>query len=110
MADKHFEYEFFGPYGPGVLMLALPWVVLGLVYSCNSSGCLQLFPQWQFPGLPKDQKLYTHEAMLAVAGFFALIVALHILVPGTKGKGVMLPDGTRLGYKLNGECIGVAGV
>lgn len=111
--EQHFEYEFFGPYGPAVLVFALPCVVLGLVYACNSEGCLQLsqvlqtpLSQWSLsllPGFPSDQPLYSHEAMAAVVGWFALVLLLHVLLPGDTAQGVLLPSGRRLTYKLNGE-------
>lgn len=96
------EYEFFGPYVPGVITVALPLVVLGLSYACNAEGCLQLIPRLSVPGFPSDQALYTHEAMLAVAGWFGLVLLLHLLLPGQLAQGVLLPNKQRLQYKLNG--------
>jgi hypothetical protein len=99
----HYEYEFFGPYGPALLVLALPCVVLGLVYACNSEGCLQLSQLSAIPGFPSDQPVYSHEAMAAVVAWFALVLVLHVLLPGDQAQGVLLPTGRRLTYKLNGE-------
>jgi hypothetical protein len=101
--SEHFEYEFFGPYGPALLVLALPCVVLGLVYACNSEGCLQLSRLSAIPGFPSDQPVYSHEAMAAVVAWFALVLLLHVLLPGDQAQGVLLPTGRRLAYKLNGE-------
>lgn len=101
--SEHFEYEFFGPYGPALLVLALPCVVLGLVYACNSEGCLQLSQLSAIPGFPSDQPVYSHEAMAAVVAWFALVLLLHVLLPGDQAQGVLLPTGRRLTYKLNGE-------
>ncbi|KAF8070897.1 5-methyltetrahydropteroyltriglutamate--homocysteine methyltransferase [Scenedesmus sp. PABB004] len=97
----HEEWEFFGPYGPGAIMLALPAVVLGLSWACNADGCLSLWPRLSVPGWPPGTQLYTHEAMVAVLGWFALILALHLLLPGQTARGVELPDKRRLTYKLN---------
>lgn len=100
--QQHAEFEFFGPHGPALLVVALPLVVVGLTYSCNERGCLELFPSLWVPGFDPDQPLYTHEAMLAVVGWFGLVLMLHLLLPGQKVQGVVLPDGSRLTYKLNG--------
>ena len=99
-----FEYEFFGPYGPIAIMLALPGVVLGLVYACNAHSCLSLWPlPVSLPaGFPPNTPLYTHEAMVAVLAWFAFILALHLLLPGERARGAPLADGRRLEYKLNG--------
>lgn len=96
-----FHWEFFGPYGPALLVLALPAVVLALPWACNAGGCLRLWPELYVPGFPPGQPLYTHEAMAAVVGWFALVLGLHLLLPGTAATGVLLPNGRRLTYKLN---------
>lgn len=87
-----------------MLVLALPCVVLGLVYACNSEGCFQLSQLTpELPGFPADQPLYSHTAMAAVVGWFLLVLLLHVLLPGEQAQGVLLPSGRRLSYKLNGE-------
>jgi hypothetical protein len=100
---EHFEYEFFGPHGPAVIVAVLPLVVLALPYACNAQGCLKLWPSFAVPGFPPGQDLYTHQAMLAVLGWFAFTLLLHLLLPGQHVLGVLLPNRTRLTYKLNGE-------
>lgn len=102
-SHEDFHYEFMGPYGPAVITVALPFVVLGLSYACNAEGCLQLFPQLSMPGFASNTQLYTHEAMLAVVGWFALVLALHLLLPGQTAQGVELPNKRRLTYTLNGR-------
>jgi hypothetical protein len=96
------HYEFFGPHGTALLLVAMPLVVLSLPYACNSSGCMTLIPQLWVPGFPPGTRLYTHEAMAAVACWFGLVLLLHLLLPGERAQGVLLPDGSRLTYKLNG--------
>jgi protein-S-isoprenylcysteine O-methyltransferase Ste14 len=106
--------QFFGPHGPLLLVPALPAVVLGLVYACNAEGCLSLAPlflnrgDWRaalasLPGWPRSTPLYSHEALLAAAGWFLLVLLLHVLLPGKEALGAPLPDGSgrRLKYKLN---------
>jgi hypothetical protein len=99
---KQHEYEFFGPYVPGLIAFVLPVVVLGLSYACNAQGCMQLLPWAPLPGFPSNQPIYTHEAMLAVMGWFGLVLLLHLLLPGQLARGVPLPNKQRLTYKLNG--------
>jgi len=96
------SYEFFGPHGTALLVLSMPLVVLSLPFACNERGCMQLFPRFWIPGFEPGKPLYTHQAMAAVTGWFALVLALHLLLPGQHAKGVVLPDGSRLSYKLNG--------
>jgi hypothetical protein len=98
-----FHYEFFGPYGPALIVVALPVVVAGLVFACNPVGCLRLWPSLEVPGFPPGTHLYEHEAMLAVLGWFLLILLLHKLLPGQTLQGVKLPSSGRLSYKLNGK-------
>lgn len=102
--SKHeHEYEFFGPHGPALLVLTLPSVVYSLYFYCNSEGCLQLYPEFKVPGFPKDAQLFTTEAMLVFLGWFFGLVALHLVLPGKRAQGVVLPNGKRLTYKFNGE-------
>jgi hypothetical protein len=98
------QYEFFGPHGPALLVLALPIVVYGLFFGCNrSAGCLQLFPTLSLPGWPQGAQLYSNEATLVFLGWFFGLLALHLLVDGKRVAGVVLPNGARLTYKLNGK-------
>jgi hypothetical protein len=99
-AQQH--YEFFGPHGTALLLVAMPLVVLSLPFACNVSGCMTLLPKFWVPGFPPGTRLYTHEGLAAVAGWFALVLLLHALLPGERAAGVALPDGSRLTYKLNG--------
>ncbi|GBF96191.1 delta(14)-sterol reductase [Raphidocelis subcapitata] len=95
------HFEFFGPHGTAALLVALPLTVLALPWACNERGCLKLLPKPWVPGFAPGQPLYTHAALAAAAGWFALVLALHVLLPGARARGVALPDGSRLTYKLN---------
>jgi Delta14-sterol reductase len=56
------------------------------------------------PGFPRHgSPIYTHEAMAAALGWFCLVLALHLVLPGKYALGAPLPDGSgrRLRYKLN---------
>ena len=96
-------FEFGGPVGAAVLTLALPLVPFFLLRACSATGCVRL------PGL--DPLPPAASAPLAsasgVAAFTSWVVAccvLHMLLPGKRVQGTLLPDGTRLTYKLNGAC------
>eukprot|EP00199_Chlamydomonas_sp_CCMP681_P000824 CAMPEP_0119109460 /NCGR_PEP_ID=MMETSP1180-20130426/17922_1 /TAXON_ID=3052 ORGANISM="Chlamydomonas cf sp, Strain CCMP681" /NCGR_SAMPLE_ID=MMETSP1180 /ASSEMBLY_ACC=CAM_ASM_000741 /LENGTH=456 /DNA_ID=CAMNT_0007095217 /DNA_START=166 /DNA_END=1536 /DNA_ORIENTATION=+ len=100
--DSHqHEYEFFGPHGPALLILVLPTVVYGLYATCNAGGCLQLYPSLVLPGFPAGAPLISWQAVAVVASWFLGLVLLHLVLPGQRVQGVLLPNGQRLTYKLN---------
>ena len=104
---KRPEFEFFGPYlGPLGILLGLPAVCYALVYACNASGCMHLAPRFSIPGFPPGQRLFTWQALVAYCAWFAFQAALHLLLPGKRREGVVLPNGSRLRYKLNGGWVG----
>jgi hypothetical protein len=83
-------------------MVGLPGVCYALVYACNASGCMHLAPRLTVPGFPPGQRLFTWQALAVFLGWFGAQVLLHLLLPGQRRQGVVLPDGSRLTYKLNG--------
>ncbi|GAX81135.1 hypothetical protein CEUSTIGMA_g8569.t1 [Chlamydomonas eustigma] len=100
----HESYEFFGPHVPGILVFVLPAVLYGLVYGCNSSGCLKINLDsitWPSGSLPPGMALFSLEALGVYCGWFFALMLLHLILPGSKAQGVVLPDGSRLQYKLN---------
>ncbi|KXZ54584.1 hypothetical protein GPECTOR_4g649 [Gonium pectorale] len=99
--EKQHHYEFFGPHGPAILVFVLPLVCYGLIIGCNKDSCLQLWPDFRLPELPSSLRLYTHEATLAYLAWFFGLALLHLLLPGQRVEGVLLPNGKRLTYKLN---------
>ncbi|KAK9807643.1 hypothetical protein WJX72_005150 [[Myrmecia] bisecta] len=101
MSEAH-PYEFCGPHlGPLAIVFGLPLVCYALVFACNAQGCLKL-SDLQLPELPAKWQLFSSEALLAYLGWFALVAALHLILPGKRQEGVVLPTGARLTYKLNG--------
>jgi len=102
MGEAGLEYEFFGPYVPGALVVILPSVLYALYLGCNASGCLQLWPNFRLPTLPEHLKLCSWEALGMVVAWLLLVAGLHLLLPGKHAQGVQLPNGGRLVYKLNG--------
>ena len=97
------EFEFFGPHGPLGIILGLPVVCYALVYACNAQGCMHVVPEFSVPGFAPGQAFFSTQALAAYLAWFGLLVVLHLLLPGQRAEGTVLPDGRRLPYKLNGE-------
>jgi delta14-sterol reductase len=102
------DFEFGGPHGPAFIILALPAVVYGLVYACNAGGLLSLYPALSIPGFPAGQEFLTAPGLLGFFGWMALVLLLHLLLPAQKAEGVVLPNGKRLKYRLNGAAAALA--
>jgi hypothetical protein len=104
-----FEYEFNGPYlGPLGVMLGLPVCCYALVALCNAHSCVSVGGlrdgSWSTKQLALQQPLATVDGLTAVLAWCAALVLLHLVLPGRRKQGSVLPDGTRLTYKLNGPC------
>lgn len=99
------HFEFFGPHVPGLLLLVLPAVLYALVYGCNASGCLQIYPSLSIPGFAPGTLMWSSTAMAVVSGWMLLVLVLHVILPGLRAEGVLLPNGKRLSYKLNGRWV-----
>ena len=78
---KTTHYEFMGPPGALAIILGLPAGCYGLVFFCNEDACLVFL------------------------GWMAFCVAAHAALPGVIKQGTVLPDGSRLTYKLNGLAV-----
>jgi hypothetical protein len=98
------EFEFGGPLGAAAVMMSLPLVIIGLYVGCGSSGCasgpasaVQVFRNAQLP------QLWDWTAAAVVFGWTALHFALYVLLPGPRVEGVVLRDGSRLKYPINGH-------
>lgn len=87
--------------GPIGIMTALPMVCYGLIYACNSRGCLEI-SSLSLPGFPAHSQLISIEALLAILGWVAFQTILHVALPGQHVQGALLPSRERLTYKLNG--------
>jgi hypothetical protein len=97
------DFEFGGPHGPAFIMLSLPAVVYGLVYACNAGGLLSLYPALSIPGFPAGQEIATLSGLVGLFGWMALVLLLHLGLPAQRAEGVVLPNGKRLTYRLNGK-------
>lgn len=128
---KEIKYEFFGPYGPILIITSLPFVILGLYALCTDSYCLQnpftfpwglflekwfsnpnavdsssnlssLISQYQIP------KLFSFNAFLFFAGWFFFNVFLERILPGENVLGTVIHDKKKdkkfqLNYVLSGH-------
>lgn len=100
------KFEFWGPvWGPAAIMLALPVVNHGLVYSCSRKGCVSLSSLPNLSDTWRQSDFVNGGAVAAIACWIALQVLLHILLPGIKVQGAELPRGGHLTYKLTGSAL-----
>lgn len=106
------SFEFCGPVaGPLAMLFGLPAVCYALLATCNASGCVStlrdLLCPSRWPGLPAAGGLVSGAGFVAVFAWFFAQAAIHVALPGTRRKGVVLASGKRLEYKLTGENVGV---
>jgi hypothetical protein len=68
---------------------------------------MQLWPELRLASLPANlswSTFYSHKAMLVFVAWFFGLSLMHVVLPGRRAEGVVLPNGKRLTYKLNGAC------
>ncbi|XP_069036304.1 delta(14)-sterol reductase TM7SF2 [Lepisosteus oculatus] len=104
MSDKHgvprtTEMEFGGTLGALCLPALLPLSVLYLLSACDTPGARLL--QWP-PPLPGPAQLWHPHALAVALGWLALQGALYLLPLGKVVEGMVLRDGSRLRYPING--------
>ncbi|KAI8909067.1 ergosterol biosynthesis ERG4/ERG24 [Gorgonomyces haynaldii] len=97
-------YEFMGPHGTILAILGLPVVVIALYVLCDDTGCP---PSWWMDLASYQQRilsrfLWSWEAAGVYTGWILFHFALAIVLPGKWAKGVVLPTGEQLNYKING--------
>eukprot|EP00747_Dinoflagellata_sp_TGD_P222326 gnl/TRDRNA2_/TRDRNA2_94041_c0_seq1.p1 gnl/TRDRNA2_/TRDRNA2_94041_c0~~gnl/TRDRNA2_/TRDRNA2_94041_c0_seq1.p1 ORF type:complete len:467 (-),score=66.84 gnl/TRDRNA2_/TRDRNA2_94041_c0_seq1:53-1453(-) len=103
-AAHHPHYEFNGPPGAVGIMLGLPFGVYALFFVCGGNYCLSWDWPPKMPPLPESiAALWSSEAALIFLAWFGFQVVLERLLPCKIGEGVVLKDGTRLKYRLNGH-------
>lgn len=103
MTEKHkvprtTELEFGGTLGALCLPVLLPLTVLYLLLSCRTPDASLLPP----PPLPPPAQLWLPETLLLLLGWGALQGGLYLLPIGKVAEGMVLRDGTRLKYPING--------
>ena len=102
------EFEFGGPLGACATMVALPCVIAGLYAACGARGCVAV---GDAPGFlaaleaalgTTTEPLLSAWALQVVGGWILLQAALERLLPAEVVEGVVLSDGSRLRYRMNG--------
>ncbi|XP_068457066.1 delta(14)-sterol reductase TM7SF2 [Clinocottus analis] len=93
------EREFGGALGALCIPVSLPLTVLFLMAASRSpeAGVLQ----WP-PALPSRDQLWDPAAPVLLLGWIALHALLYLMPLGKVSEGLMLSDGTRLKYPING--------
>ncbi|XP_057677937.1 delta(14)-sterol reductase TM7SF2 isoform X2 [Corythoichthys intestinalis] len=93
------EREFGGTLGAVCIPIFLPLTVLFLICVSRSSDAALL--QWPLP-LPSLDHLWDPLAPVLLLGWIALHAFLYMLPFGKVSEGLVLRDGTRLKYPING--------
>ena len=82
------------------IVLGLPALVWAASVYCSAAGWPAL--PAALPGWAELAATFSWEALALYTAWFALQLALHLVVPGAVVDGVRLRDGRTLRYKLNG--------
>lgn len=96
--------------------MVLPLVVYSLAFFCNDvSGCpvpsllhptsLSLDTLQAEIGWPSIRGLFDVKVTGYVLGYYALLLALQVYLPGIEADGVELASGGRHKYKLNSQFV-----
>ncbi|TNN82774.1 Lamin-B receptor [Liparis tanakae] len=93
------EREFGGALGALCIPISLPLTVLFLI-GVSRSPEASVF-QWP-PPLPSTDQLWDPLAPVLLLGWIALHALLYVMPLGKVSEGLVLRDGTRLKYPING--------
>ncbi|XP_029557028.1 delta(14)-sterol reductase isoform X2 [Salmo trutta] len=93
------EKEFGGTLGATCIPVFLPLTVLYLLCVCRSPAASVL--QWP-PVLPPTAQLWDPLAPVLILGWMALQSFFYLLPMGKVSEGMVLKDGSRLKYPING--------
>ena len=105
-APAHEGYEFGGPIGAVATMVMLPVVVYALYFLCDADYCLDTANWADAPARLSAATFaaaWSWDALWAVLAWLGFQLALAALLPGETVEGVVLRDGSRLKYTLNGH-------
>eukprot|EP00126_Sphaerothecum_destruens_P009168 Sdes_comp20449_c0_seq1m14641 len=124
--SSNFHYEFGGPLGALGVILGLPLVAYVLFFACNSHGCLQISPSFADESqgwsnlltnyqnfekfsitsppwsIPTWKQLFSWKLFAVYTAWWAFQALLYMTLPGQTVKGVVLANGSRLDYYMNG--------
>lgn len=103
--------EFFGPIGTTIVTFATPAVAYALFFTCNEvTGCnpsasslsalASTIGNWP----SSAGKLWEWKALAVYLAWYAWCIATWVLLPTEWIEGLLLRDGTRKKYKMNGAC------
>ena len=104
------HYEFGGPLGAIGIIFGLPLVTYALFFLCGADYCLA--PSNAAEALdrlvgplspPALADLVSARAFAVVFGWFLFQVLLERFLPGPEAQGVVLKNGSRLTYRINGH-------
>lgn len=101
--SEPFEYEFGGPIGAFLTVLSLPPLILYLTH-CASIGQLDLnMDQIKATCFTNYDLLTILYCALVLISWFGFQVVLERVLPGDVAEGVLLENGKRLKYNINGH-------
>ncbi|KAG7322756.1 hypothetical protein KOW79_014102 [Hemibagrus wyckioides] len=93
------DTEFGGAIGAACLIVLLPITVLFLLSVCVSEeGAVFHWP----PALPHQSDLCDPRAVFIITGWICTHILLYLLPVGKVSEGLVLRDGSRLKYPING--------
>ena len=113
VVSKHFEFG--GPIGALFVTLSVPFFTYWLSLACTpTSGCppwpLNEFAQfhqngWKgiIAGSAFWKGLWSNEAALVYLGWYGWCLACWAILPGKMVQGVILRNGQRITYPMNGQ-------
>lgn len=103
----HFS-NYFRRLGALGVTLGTPFLTYALYFTCNEAGC----PSPEFLANPVDtfktslwpgwSGIFSAQATGYYVAYFFALIAMQYVLPGKTAEGVVLTNGTRLKYKLNG--------
>jgi hypothetical protein len=95
------HFEFFGPYiGPVGILVGLPLLVWASAFYCNQTGWPSL--PMRLPTMREVSDSFSLHVFLVYVAWWSFQAFLHVVVPGPTAEGVLLRDGSRLKYRING--------
>lgn len=83
------------------MVFGLPFATYALYFGCSKGHCSVT----DIPSLPASvADLWSNTSAAIIIGWFVFQAALYAFLPATIKQGLPLRDGTKLDYRINGEC------
>lgn len=108
--SKTEHFEFLGPPGATLMIIALPLLTWFFAFFCNKDGCpsdsiwsigTEDVLRWFSLDFLK-QNLFDPPAYIAYLSFVFYLAGMYVILPGEDIDGTVLRDGKTLKYKVNG--------